>query len=162
MIGSGMACPTKQQQQAKSQRASGAKVFDNGFINDLFEVTLDPNYHPDVSSDSEVDLDIHSLKDMTFSLMDMSDIDKESVISDDSSLYGDEGSDTDLACIGEKRKVADDFNDKALPTQFKTTETVDYVEKCAHQAAISEHRFWANIMNSVCAPSYLSAHDLVS
>ena len=111
VIGFGMACPTKWRQQAKSQRASGAKVFDNGFINDLLEVTLDPDYHPDVSSDSEVDSDTHSLKDMTFSLMDMSDIDEESVISDDSSLYGGEGSDTDLACIGEERKVADKFND---------------------------------------------------
>ena len=143
----------KQQQQAKSQRASRAKVFDNGFIEDLLKVTLDPNYHPDVSSDSEVDLDTHSLKDMTFSLIDASNIDEESAMSDDSDLYGDEETDTDLTCIGEKRKVAEDFNDNT--TQLTSRETVDYVEKCAHQAAISVHKFWADIMNSVHDPLIL-------
>lgn len=153
-IGSDMACPTKRQQQAKSQRSSRAKVFDNGFIEDLLEVTLDPNYHPDVSSDSEVDSDTHSLKDMTFSLMDASDIDEESVMSDNSSLYGEDEADTnDLTCIGEKRKIAEDFNDAI--TQLKSGETVDYVEECAHQAAISAHKFWADIMNSVHDPLIL-------
>ena len=36
-----MARPTKRQRQAKLQRASSAKAFDNGFVENLLEIALD-------------------------------------------------------------------------------------------------------------------------
>ncbi|KAG1843738.1 hypothetical protein C8R48DRAFT_780576 [Suillus tomentosus] len=38
--------PTKRQKQAKQQYASSSRCFDNGLIEDVFEVFLDPDYVP--------------------------------------------------------------------------------------------------------------------
>ncbi|KIM67453.1 hypothetical protein SCLCIDRAFT_7465 [Scleroderma citrinum Foug A] len=110
-----MAHPTKQQWQAKSQRALGAKTFNNGFVQDFLRTTLDPDYEPDTWPD-EVDSDTQSLKDMAFSILDDSDINEGN--SDDSD------SDADIICTGEKRKTGKEVN--KAPDDEKTD---DYIER---------------------------------
>ena len=97
-----MARPTKWQQQAESQRASGAKTFNNGFVQDFLGTTLDPDYEPDTWPD-EVDSNTQSLEDMAFSMLDDSDINEGN--SDDSD------SDADIICTGEKRKTGKEVNE---------------------------------------------------
>jgi len=46
---------TKWQKQAKQQRASSAKCFNNALIEDLLEVYLDPDYLPETNGESDTD-----------------------------------------------------------------------------------------------------------
>ena len=50
-----MTHPTKRQRRAKAQCASGAKVFDSGFIETLLEVSHDPDYQPDRENEEASD-----------------------------------------------------------------------------------------------------------
>ncbi|KAH7886453.1 hypothetical protein F5I97DRAFT_1928302 [Phlebopus sp. FC_14] len=134
-----MTRPMKRQKQAKRQRASGAKVFNSGFIEDLLEIAIDPDYQLDATSDSnEADSDTHSVTDISFNLMDDSEIDEESTDSDGSSVQSVRESDEDIVYTG-KRKIDQDF------VEFEGEETSDYVENCARHAAVSAHKFWADI-----------------
>ncbi|KAI5988259.1 hypothetical protein EDC04DRAFT_2614578 [Pisolithus marmoratus] len=139
-----MACPTKRQRQAKQQHTSGARFFTNGLSEDILEVTIDPNYHPDNLSDldsGESNSEIHLTDGMSFSLMDGSDAGEESEGDGNSDSSGDE-SDGDIVCTGKKRKSNED------PSDTKAARIVNYVEQQAHQAAMSAHMFWADIMSS--------------
>ncbi|KAH7881694.1 hypothetical protein F5I97DRAFT_1933136 [Phlebopus sp. FC_14] len=156
-----MTRPTKRQKQAKRQRASGAKVFNSGFIEDLLEIAIDPDYQLDATSDSnEADSDTHSVTDMSFNLMDDSEIDEESTDSDGSSVQSVGESDEDIVYTG-KRKIDQDF------VEFEGEETSDYVENCIRHAAVSAHKFWADIISSEVfsmgqKPAKLPKHSMPS
>lgn len=132
--------PTKKQKQAKQQRASGGKYFHNGLVEDMLDITIDPNYQPNQKDDSETDSDSSTVVDMAFCLIDH-DIGDESESS--------EGSDDEVICIGEKRKIDDD--QKEVLDELETQDSLDYMEKCASKAAASACTFWTNIMRRVSA-----------
>ncbi|KAF8526566.1 hypothetical protein BU17DRAFT_62059 [Hysterangium stoloniferum] len=123
-----MAPPTRRQKHAKSQWTHGAKCFNNGLIEDLLDIVLDPDYEPNDGSDSEDEVHFEThIGGMSFSLMDDSEVEEESVDGDKS---------------GKKRNH---WHEGDLD-EFVAEETVDYTEQCAHKAA---HHFWAGIMNSL-------------
>ncbi|KAI5992740.1 hypothetical protein EDD15DRAFT_2368025 [Pisolithus albus] len=140
------ASPHKEEKRRSSEKVravtSSAKVFDNGFAEDL-DINIDPDYQPDTASDEE-DSDTHSVIDMTFSLMDESEADEGSVHSD--ALSTGEGEVVDRRTIppGKKRR-ADECSDVAVQ-QPGEEETTDYAEKCARQAAKAAQRFWDNTL----------------
>jgi hypothetical protein len=61
--------PTERQKQAK-QRASSSRWFDNGLIEDVLEVSLDPDYVPLSDLESEVDSESNFNGALSFSLID--------------------------------------------------------------------------------------------
>jgi hypothetical protein len=149
-----MVCPTKHQRQAKHQRtqASGRKVFDTGITEDLLEVTLDSTYQLQSDNNSASDSDTFSGKGMgrmAFSLMDKSDIELDPTGIHDSDSDGDSpspGSGTDVIFTDiRKRQRTEDINPPA-----NDSETDDYIEQSACQAAATAHTFWTNITHSVC------------
>ena len=127
--------PMKRAKQAKQQCSSGSKNFDHGLIDDLLQLSTDPNFIPDIS---DSDLDPENLNEghaWSFSLLDESNI-----------QVGDEPGQSDSDEVVEvhcgKRKERDEG------------EKFDYVDTCAAQAAQKAHNFWAGIFNSVMS-SYL-------
>ncbi|KAF9223012.1 hypothetical protein BS17DRAFT_767390 [Gyrodon lividus] len=136
---------TKKQKQAKHQRASGTKYFNNGLIEDLLDIALDPDYQPNDKDDAS-DSDTPSVEVMAFSLMD----DVHSTIGSVDSTDSDESLeelDDETICIGEKQKGQDDFEE--APTVFEAEEPSDYVEQCAQKAAAAAHRLWRGLMSSL-------------
>ena len=141
-----MTCPTKWQRQAKQQRASQAKAFDSGFIEDLLEIALDPDYKSEPDSDMEPysSSNADSLSNgMSFGLMNTSEIEEDMRDSDDEEEYDvDSGACTD---VSKWQWTGDDFTNTIV--QFQATDkTDDYVEICAHQAAITAYQFWLKTM----------------
>jgi len=129
---------TKRQKQAKRQCTSGTKYFDNGLVDDLLDLTLDPNYQP---LDSEDDFDAtDSDCSMSFSLLDCNVQESDGSESDH---WSSDESGSDI-CTGEKRKHQED-----ILTEFEIEATPDYVEMCARKAATHAQRFWASVMTSV-------------
>lgn len=131
--------PTKRQKQAKQQRTSGLRSFHNGLVEDLLEITMDPDYQldsQDANSDNE---DSFAVGDMSFSLLDCN-------IEDELEQCSDKSDSVDIVCVGEKRKCS---NDKGILEEFEAEDAPDYAEECAHKAVVSAHQFWADIMNSV-------------
>ncbi|KAG1885935.1 uncharacterized protein F5891DRAFT_1084862 [Suillus fuscotomentosus] len=116
--------PTKRQKQAKQQYASSSRCFDNGLIEDVFEVFLDPDYVPVSDAESEADSESDFNGALSFSLIDGN--------------------------IGEVSDNESELDDEAaMEIVVKAEETVDYAEGCARRAAVSAQKFWANIMSSV-------------
>ncbi|KIO02003.1 hypothetical protein M404DRAFT_28230 [Pisolithus tinctorius Marx 270] len=112
---------TKKQKQARQQQASGTKYFDNGLVEDLLDISLDPSYEPDSGLQDDwdaTDSDCSIVNDMSFSLLDCN-------------VQESDGS-------GEC-KAQDDI------VKFKAEDTLDYVEKCAHKAATCAQRFWDDV-----------------
>ena len=62
--------PTKKQKQAKQQHASRGKYFHNGLVEDLLDITIDPNYQPNEEDISKTDSDSSTVLDMAFCLID--------------------------------------------------------------------------------------------
>ncbi|KAI6138250.1 hypothetical protein BKA82DRAFT_4021275 [Pisolithus tinctorius] len=111
----------KKQKQARQQQASGTKYFDNGLVEDLLDISLDPSYEPDSGLQDDwdaTDSDCSIVNDMSFSLLDCN-------------VQESDGS-------GEC-KAQDDI------VKFKAEDTLDYVEKCAHKAATCAQRFWDDV-----------------
>ena len=145
-----MARPTKQQRQAKLQRASSAKAFDNGFVENLLEIALDPDYQPESDTEDRSNADLPETNEMSFCLMD--DIDSKDGADDTDEDNLESEVDPEITCIGvsKRRRMGNDELEDALAQFEAAEETDDYVEKCARQAATTAHRFWADIMRSVC------------
>src|SRR6267154_28007 len=91
---------TKKQRRARDQRASRARVFTSGLIEDLSNKTTDLNYQPD--SDSDV-----SVQDISFHHIDREVISDSSEVEEGST----ESNNNPVVCIGEKRKVRVDTED---------------------------------------------------
>jgi hypothetical protein len=129
-----MTRPTKCQRQAKQQRASKVKAFDSGFIQDLLDVALDPDYWPesDVEHPNSSDTDSESLASnvLSFSLMDNSNIASEDDVGDSDD---DEASDAEITCIGVSKRQQTGSH------EFTNTVADDYVERCAGQAWMGIH-----------------------
>ncbi|KAI6138245.1 hypothetical protein BKA82DRAFT_28230 [Pisolithus tinctorius] len=118
---------TKKQKQARQQQASGTKYFDNGLVEDLLDISLDPSYEPDSGLQDDwdaTDSDCSIVNNMSFSLLDCN-------------VQESDGS-------GEC-KAQDDI------VKFKAEDTLDYVEKCAHKAATCAQRFWDDVTSFVTA-----------
>ena len=135
--------PTKRQKQARQQRASGAKCFHDGLVEDLLEMAMDPNYYQldrqDANSDEDNKEDSSTVGDMSFSLFDCT-------VEGESEPCSEE-SDIDIICTGEKRKGCNDL--EGVLEEFGAEDAPDYMEECAHKAAASAHHFWADMMNPV-------------
>jgi len=132
--------PTKKQKKAKQQCVSGGKYFHNGLVEDLLDITIDPNYQSNEEDYSETDSEGSStVMDMAFCLIDH-DIGDE--------LESSECSDDEVVCTGEKRKTDGDWQEEVLD-ELETQGSLDYVEECASKAAASACTFWANIMRRV-------------
>ncbi|KAG1882691.1 hypothetical protein F4604DRAFT_1678201 [Suillus subluteus] len=135
--------PTKRQKQAKQQYASSLRHFDNGLMEDVLEVFLDPDYVPVSDAKSEADSESNFNGALSFSLID-GDIAKAS---DNESMSDDEAAmEVVVHAMGEKRKSREDLLDTLAG--FEAEETVDYAEECAQRAAVSAQKFWADVMNS--------------
>ncbi|KAF8546589.1 hypothetical protein OG21DRAFT_1527734 [Imleria badia] len=119
-----MTRPTKRQRQAKQ----------HGFIQDLLDVALDPDYQPesDVEHPNSSDTDSESLASnvMSFSMMDNSDIPSEDGVGDSDD---DEESDAEITYIGFSKRQ------RTGSHEFTNTVADDYVERCAGQAAMAAH-----------------------
>ncbi|KAG2743880.1 hypothetical protein P692DRAFT_20895795 [Suillus brevipes Sb2] len=116
--------PTKRQKQAKQQYASSSRCFDNGLIEDVFEVFLDPDYVPVSDAESEADSESDFNGALSFSLID-----------------------GNIGEVSDNESESDD--EAAMEIVVEAEETVDYAEGCARRAAVSAQKFWANIMSSV-------------
>src|SRR5260370_40102495 len=96
---------TKKQRWAKDQRASRARVFTSGLVEDLSNKTTDLNYQPDSNGeaiDSESDI---SVQEISFCL-----IDTEVVMDSSEAEEGSTESNNDsVVCVGEKWKVRADL-----------------------------------------------------
>ncbi|KAG2033894.1 hypothetical protein BDR03DRAFT_1094091 [Suillus americanus] len=115
--------PTKRQKQAKQQYASSSRCFDNGLIEDVFEVFLDPDYVPASDAESEADSESDFNGALSFSLID-----------------------GNIGEVSDNESESDD--EAAMEIVVEAEETVDYAEGCARRAAVSAQKFWANIMSS--------------
>jgi len=128
--------PTKRQKQAKQQCASGIKYFDNGLVQDLLDIAVDPDYQLDGQDESETTDSDHSTVDgMSFNFFDFN-------LPEELTDHAEELPADDIVCTGEKRinlGMDLDAEDNAP----------DYAEQCAYEAAVSARTFWANIMSSV-------------
>jgi hypothetical protein len=60
--------------------------------------------------------------------------------------------DLEIFCLSVgKRKQTADNNFEDTFAQFEAAEEIDdYIEMCAHQAAMAAPKFWTDIMSSVC------------
>ena len=139
-----MTRPMKRQRQAKQQRASQAKAFDSGFIEDLLEITLDQDYQPE--SEPDIDSESHCSDadfDLSINLMDNSEIEEDMGDSDD------EESDVDSPGldVSKWQWIGDDLTNAIAQYQAAdNSETDDYVAICACEAATTAHQFWPKTM----------------
>ncbi|KAL4079930.1 hypothetical protein V8B97DRAFT_2020682 [Scleroderma yunnanense] len=63
--------PVPVPKQAQHQHVSGTKYFNSDLVDDLLDITLNPNYQPDFNHDLDAtDSDCSVVKDMSFSLLD--------------------------------------------------------------------------------------------
>lgn len=104
--------PTKRQKQAKQQYASSSRCFDNGLIEDVFEVFLDPDYVPVSDAESEADSESDFNGALSFSLID-----------------------GNIGEVSDNESESDD--EAAMEIVVEAEETVDYAEGCARRAAVS-------------------------
>ena len=147
-----MTRPTKRQRQAKQQRASRAKAFDSGFIEGLLEITLDQDYQPESEPDIDSESESHCSDanfDLSFNLMDTSEIEEDMGDSDDE----ESDVDSEVACTGPGLDVSkwqwigDDLTNAIAQYQAAdNSETDDYVAICACEAATTAHQFWSKTM----------------
>ncbi|KAG1794945.1 hypothetical protein EV424DRAFT_1353732 [Suillus variegatus] len=115
--------PTKRQKQAKQQHASSSRCFDNGLIEDVLEVFLDPDYVPVSDAESEADSESNFNGALSFSLIDGNIGDA----SDNESESDDEAAmEIVVHATGEKRKSREDLLETLA--EFEAEETVDYAE----------------------------------
>ncbi|KAG2046062.1 hypothetical protein BDR06DRAFT_975817 [Suillus hirtellus] len=115
--------PTKGQKQAKQQCASSSRHFDNGLIEDVLKVFLDPDYVLSSDAESEVDSESNFNGALSFSLID-SDI---AEVSDNESKLDDEVATEIVAnTTGEKWKTRENLLETLI--EFEAEETVDYAE----------------------------------
>ncbi|KAG1828908.1 hypothetical protein EV424DRAFT_1344449 [Suillus variegatus] len=141
--------PTKRQKQAKQQHASSLRCFDNGLIEDVLEVFLDPDYVPVSDAESEADSESNFNGALSFSLIDGNIGDA----SDNESESDDEAAmEIVVHATGEKRKSREDLLETLA--EFEAEETVDYAEgghyefKCVfggHEASETAQTLNANI-----------------
>jgi len=144
-----MTQPMKRQRQEKQQRASQAKAFDNGFIEDLLEIALDQDYQPE--SEPDIDSESHCSDsadfNLFFNLMDTSEIKEDTGDSNDKESNVDsEVASTGMGLgVSKRQQIGDDLtNDIA---QYQAADKTDnYVAMCACEAAITAHQFWAKTM----------------
>ncbi|KAG1854906.1 hypothetical protein F4604DRAFT_1685912 [Suillus subluteus] len=135
--------PTKRQKQAMQQYASSSRRFDNGLIEDVLEVFLDPDYVSVSDAKSEADSESKFNGALSFSLIDGN----IGEASDNKSESDDEAAmEIVVHATGEKWKSREDLLETLA--EFEAEETVDYAEGCAWRAAVSAQKFWVDIMSS--------------